>query len=416
MRAVLDACDARRTTADALRGSGHQRCVLSLGKAAWRMMQGLEDACGSVEHRMVVTSAGSPGVGERGVIESDHPWPTERSERAAGAVRAFLESARSREEARVTVLMSGGASALVAEPVNGLTIDDLREVTRLLITRGATIGELNTVRRAIDATKGGRLALFCEPMAIEVFGVSDVPGDVMSDIGSGPFVPSVTGVEEAAAVVDRYTSGEECGWVREVLNMMPRMERAREPGVSRVVLTNAAAVRAGAAALEREGIAVVSERSLAMKMSGVRASLVAAMNEIGPGEGLVWGGEWAIDRRINADGAGGRMQHLMASMLLEQPGIKGEGGWVMMGVGTDGVDGITPPGEVAAAGARVMWKSGEWVEGVSDEQKRHAVEGDSWSFFQRLDAVSMPMGWVHQMSNGPTGTNVNDVVVAWRPR
>ncbi|MEM2421551.1 MAG: glycerate-2-kinase family protein, partial [Acidilobaceae archaeon] len=187
---------------EAFHRSGWSRgVVIGMGKASIPMVSGLLGSY-SFDGGVIVTIRGSSRrIEGLEVIEASHPIPDESSLRAGEAV---LEWARASRNSRLIVLVSGGASALVEKPLDPLTLDDIRETTRHLLTCGASIHEINSVRKHLSAIKGGRLAATAYPGEVLGLYASDVPGDNLDVIGSGPTVADPTTFSDALGVILRY--------------------------------------------------------------------------------------------------------------------------------------------------------------------------------------------------------------------
>ena len=434
--AVLNACDARAATARAAREHnlkpGDAPWILAFGKAAIGMAEGIVDVCGEPERHLIVTVDGPPPVRLASVHRSDHPLPTERSVDAGRAVKRFIEEAKAAGVPALTVLISGGTSSLICEPIPGLELGEYRAVVRAMLEKGWEIRWLNTVRRAIDALKGGRLAAFAEPMAIDLFAVSDVIGDRLDDIGSGPFAQSSTGTDQARALLETRM-GNVHGAALVALTCQPHPPRVRAPRRAAIVLNSQSAVDAAHAALVAEGMRVISATPATEEIVrvGVSQSAAEELTAGRSGDAIVWGGEW--DVQAAGSGYGGRMQsHAIdfRSQIRDRP-IAG------LFLATDGIDGRPPTGAPPAAGAFVwtgMSWPGEELAGLARQHRsladaiaRRDTEREYEAVYDWLDANSyLRLAWRDanrppgeppaHIFTGPTGTNVNDLLVAWRLR
>lgn len=422
VKAVLAACDARAATARAAREHGFKPgdapWVLAIGKAAIGMAEGIKDVCGEPQRHLIVTVNGPVPGSLANILRSDHPLPTQRSLDAGQAVKRFIEEAKAAGAPSLTVLMSGGASSLICEPIPGIDLDDYRAVVSDMLAAGCPIDRMNTVRRAIDGLKGGGLGEVANPLPISLLVISDVIGDALHDIGSGPFVQSPSSADHAAAMIERSWGGRHSALLT-ALSCRPLPPRVNRPARVIVAMNNTMAVHAAARAVELEGIVSVSDRwDLARAMQQVGASAKAALIEMQPGEGLAWGGEW--DVVTTAAGFGGRAQSVAISLRnLQVPAF-------VLCFATDGIDGTAPPGRQPAAGACV-WTSMFWPGDDeqlgphptpgSGEESEHHTEWMNANSYQRLahrDAVRPPHEPPAHIFTGPTGTNVNDLLIAWR--
>ena len=338
-----------------------------------------------------------------GVLGCDHPVPTERNVAAAARVEGVVRAAG--DDDVVLVLLSGGGSALVSSPAEGLGLDDVRDVTACLLRSGATIGELNCVRKHCERLKGGRLAAIAWPARVVALVVSDVVGDRLDVIASGPTVADGSTFDEALAVLDRRGCGSarvrghlERGVAGDIEETPKAGDARLARAVTRVIASNAqacdAAVRFAAThgleTRERrdgvEGEAAEVGRGLARRAVDLRSA--------GKRGCVVWGGETTVFVG-DAAGVGGRNQEVALAAAEVLAGVDGD---AEVSVGTDGVAGPT-----GAAGAVVDGGSWAAMLRAGNDPVRALAEHDS---HRALDAVG---GLIR---TGPTGTNVCDVMAA----
>jgi hydroxypyruvate reductase len=351
-------------------------------------------------------------------MPGDHPWPGERSVAAGQAVLAFASAARPAD--RHLVLLSGGASALCAAPAPGLTLADKDSALRALMRAGATIAELNTVRKHLSALKGGRLAaaLMAAPGATRdattalptllTLAVSDVQGDDPAIIGSGPTVPDPTTFGDALEVLRRHALIErlppavrrhlEAG-VAGYISETPKPGRQGDrTGAYAVIATLDDALEAIAQAAASVGAPrVLSLGRVLYGAVDAHAAQLAALLRQHRGEApllLVAGGEPVV--RVSGEGRGGRAQELALRLAME---LEGESGITVLVAGTDGRDGPTE-----AAGA--------FADGGTLARARKAG-CDPRAALERNDSNRALGAAGDLFTTGPTGTNVADVVVAW---
>ena len=386
--------------------------VLGGGKAAPGVVRALHGALGSsITDGIVVVPAESPDAGtDIGCVElapGGHPVPTAEG---VVATRRILELAHEADERTlVLAVVTGGGSALLTAPAGDLTIEDLQHVTRSLLDAGADITAVNTVRKQLSDVKGGRLAAACGPATALGVVVSDVVGDSLPVIASGPTVPDTTTPAEALDVLDRY--GVDAPAVRTHLERTtvaaegvstPR-ERSESgssafSGVSNhIVASNRTAVEAAAAAAAERGYepCLLSTRvrgeaaAAAPTHAAIAAEVAASGNPVEPPAVLLSGGETTVDTSTAADpGVGGPNTEFALASALE---LDAENGIVVGALDTDGFDGSTD-----AAGALV--DAGTVRE---DATAREALScHDSLSFLDARDAV---------LRTGATGTNVDDL-------
>jgi glycerate-2-kinase len=381
--------------------------VVGVGKAAGGMALALERIVGD-------RLAGGLAVVERGqavrtgaipVVQAGHPTPDQAGLRAARRVQAILRAAGPRD--LVIVLLSGGASSLLPSPADGLTLADKRRTTRLLLRSGATIGELNCVRKHLSSLKGGRLAAQTKAAVLSLV-LSDVIGDDLSVIASGPTAPDPTTYGEACAVVQRYGLWSSIPRaVRTHLLAGKRNRRAETPKpgdpifrrVRNVLLSIRPRVaRAVAAAARGAGFHAtvlstdwIGEAREAAKTFGTLARAVAATGRPVPRPAcIVAMGELTVT--VRGRGAGGRAQELALAAACEIAGLRDV--WIAA-VGTDGRDG---PTDVAGAVASGTTAARARRRGL--DPQRMLARNDSYRFFQAVGG---------HIRTGPTGANANDL-------
>ena len=379
------------------------RCiVVGGGKSAAVMAAALEDAWPDVALEGTVVTRYGHAVPTRRieVIEASHPVPDANSER--GALR-LLERVRGlTEDDLVIALMSGGASALLAAPVAGLTLADKQAVNRALLACGANISEMNTVRKHLSAIKGGRLAAAAAPARVVTLAISDVPGDDAAVIGSGPTVPDASTFAEARALIARYG-----------INPPPAVtarlarddDETPKPGSLhrvefRMIATPMMALDAMAAKARTLGLtplilgdALEGEASqMGLVMAGIARSVRAHGQPLKPPAVLLSGGETTVTMSGQAGGKGGRNTTFLLALAIAlngEPSI-----WAAAG-DTDGIDGME---EIAGALLAPDTLARARAEGLD---ARAVLAGhDSHSFFGALEDLII---------TGPTLTNVNDI-------
>jgi glycerate-2-kinase len=339
-------------------------------------------------------------------IVGGHPLPTPSSE--AGGRKALDLAASVDAGETLLVLISGGASALMAVPADGITLDDKRATTDRLLRAGADIHALNTVRKHLSAIKGGRLAARVRGTCRTLV-VSDVVGDDPSFIASGPTVADASRFQDALDVIVRF--GGEAAHVPAVVTRLRRgasgdraVPETPKPGDARLARAQTAVIgsrrdavagaAAGAAALGYQVLrlddAVVGEARTAA-VSHMRAALARAAG-IGRPVCIVSSGETTV--HVTGRGKGGRNQEfaLAAAPLLAQHGMS-----VVASVGTDGIDGPTD-----AAGAIADSTTVARAAAGGLPLDRHLDDNDSYAFFRALGDLVI---------TGPTGTNVGDLQV-----
>jgi glycerate 2-kinase len=337
-------------------------------------------------------------------IESSHPFPDARSEAAGNRAIAVAQGVHSGEA--LVILLSGGASALMASPVEGLTLPDKIDTTRVMMMAGADIHALNTVRRHLSKVKGGRLAAACVGTTITL-AISDVVGDDLHAIGSGPGVPDASTWPDAAAALDRFGGDAHAERVKSVV---------REGLAGRLADTP----KPGHASLSRARARVIGSRSDAM--AGARAAAsqlgyhVVVMPEAVTGEARDVAPRWlararelasTISRpacvissgettvRVTGKGLGGRNLEFALALAEQMPASPA---MAMASIGTDGIDGTS-----GVAGGIVDSTTMARAASAGLEAPGHYLAAnDSFAFFAPLDDV---------VRLGRTDTNVGDLQV-----
>jgi hydroxypyruvate reductase len=341
-----------------------------------------------------------------------HPVPTEGSERGARAVAQLANGLG--EGNWLLCLISGGGSALMTLPPSGVSLRDVRETTDMLLRAGATIDELNCVRKHLDRLKGGRLAQIAAPARVLALLLSDVLGDRPDVIASGPLSPDPTKFADALAIVDRHQLRDRIpAPALEYLESGTRGAVPESPGPEapyfadvdvRIVGSNRVAAHAALQEAERRGYRT---RPLTTTLSGeaseVGRMLAARGLEIRGGRGvitppacLIASGETTVN--VRGAGKGGRNQELVLGAALA---LHGRGPLLLASMGTDGIDGASH-----AAGAFADHTTIARAEALGLDAAAALTANDSTPFFEALDDLIV---------TGPTGTNVMDVQVVLIP-
>ena len=374
--------------------------VIGAGKASAAMAKAVEEHWPGELTGFVVTRYGYAVPCRRiEIFEAAHPVPDARS--LEGAERMLATVRNLSADDTVLCLMSGGASSLLVAPIQGLTLDDKQSVNRALLKSGASIGEMNCVRRHLSAIKGGRLAAACHPAKVVTLLISDVPGDQPSDIGSGPTVGDATTCADALAILTRYRI-ELAAHVVEVLrsgrgeSIKPADPRLAGNEV-RLIATPQMALEAAAEVAKQAGIAVHilgdslegEARDVGKVMAAIALQVARHGEPFTPPCILLSGGETTVTVRGN--GRGGRNVEFLLSLAIA---LNGQGGVHAMAGDTDGVDGLE---EIAGAYAGPDTLERAWARGLPPRERLD--DNDAHGFFEALgDSVV----------TGPTLTNVND--------
>lgn len=387
--------------------------LLAVGKAAVPMAQTAADILGEyLSGGLVVTKtdhargAKLPACLE--VREATHPIPGEEGLAAAQAAARLLDELI--EHDHVLVLISGGASALLPFPVEGISLDDLQATTDMLLRAGAVIGEINAVRKHLDGLKGGQMARRASPGKLASLVLSDVVGDPLDVIASGPTVPDPTSFTDALSVLDRYTLRAQVPAAvcmrleRGAAGELPETPKPGDPifaGTrSQVIASNRVAALAAAEEARQLGYhALLLTSSIEGEAREVGKLLVAlAKEEVKYQSPLplpacfVLGGETTVIVRGN--GLGGRNQELALSAALALEGVQGT---AVMSLATDGTDGPTD-----CAGAVVDGETVKTARSLGLDPNTALANNNAYPLLKAAGAL---------IFTGPTGTNVNDVMV-----
>jgi hydroxypyruvate reductase len=378
--------------------SGGRIVLTAIGKAAWRMAKAAAETLGDrLDGGVVVTKYGHSNGPIKGVeiFEAGHPFPDENT--IKGTARALERVSGLSAEDTVLFLVSGGGSALFEKPREGITLDDLVGVTDQLLACGADIVEINTIRKRLSSVKGGRFAQFVAPAHVFSVVLSDVLGDRLDSIASGPAYPDGSTSADASRIVEKY--GLSLSTV-----LQEALEKETPKSLTNVTTVITGSVTALCKAAEREAAALGYTPLLLTTMLNCEAreagAFIAAMakeirssgNPASPPCALLLGGETIV--RLKGKGKGGRNQEMALAAAF---GIKGLADTVVISVGSDGTDGPTD-----AAGGVVDGGTIGRLADLGLDAEALLADNDS---YHALDACG---GLV---KTGPTGTNVNDLTI-----
>lgn len=404
--AGIAAVDPGDLVRDALRTHSVQGNVtlVSVGKAAGAMASAALEALAGTVRRGVVISPDPVAIDNDRIncFVGGHPTPNERGADGARTIASIAGQLKSDDT--LLCLISGGASALMTLPPAGLSVHDVAASTTLLLRAGATIQELNCVRKHLDQLKGGRLATLAFPAHILALVLSDVVGDSLATIASGPTVADPTTVNDAVSTLRKYSL-----WDRVPASVRTHLDRAVDespkPGdsrlahsVTRLIGSNVTAATAACAQARALGYtARVVTTSLIGEASIVGADVAReARDECGREKhrvALIFAGEPTVT--VRGTGSGGRNQELVLGAAVAMSGTPG---MAVASLGTDGVDGPTD-----AAGAVADGESIAKARSLGLDPVAALAANDTYTFWKALGAL---------VRTGPTGTNVMDIVVA----
>ncbi|MEJ3959112.1 glycerate kinase [Brachymonas sp. G13] len=374
--------------------------VIGAGKASAEMAQVVEQHWDGPLQGLVVTAYGHATACKHiEIVEAAHPVPDAAGEQAARRIMALVQDLT--PEDTVLCLISGGGSALLPLPLPGITLEHKQQLARALLQSGASISEINTVRRHLSAIKGGRLAAQCHPARRLTLLISDVPGDQLADIASGPTVGDATTCADALEILQRYDI-EMPDAVRQLLDSgageSVKPDDARLQGsTAQLVATPQLALQAAARVAEAAGVTPYilgdsiegESREVGKVLAGLTQQVLLHGQPFQPPCVLLSGGETTVT--VRGQGRGGRNVEYLLSLGLS---LRGAARVWALAADTDGVDGLEP---IAGAILTPDTLERAWAQGLSPVQSLQ--DNDGHGFFGALDDAVI---------TGPTRTNVND--------
>ena len=393
-RHAIDAVSGDRLAAQAAGAGSFQPPldVVAIGKAAAAMAAGVRQVLDEqIRRTLVITKRGhvapwAKDLQQAEVMQAGHPLPTPESLIAGQRLLEWINEAAA--DAGFLFLISGGASSLAEAPVPGIDLATLRRINEWLLASGLSIGQINRIRRKISRIKGGNLLRFLQGRQVQVWLLSDVPADNPEVIGSGLLYPGDDQTGRDVKLPD---------WLEAVLKSVPTQAPVAASIPEHRILANlamacgAVAERATARGMqaslhdcELDGDAELTGRTLAAELMRLPAGI------------HIWGGETTV-RLPEEPGRGGRNQHLALAAALV---LAGEEDVCLLALGTDGSDGPTEDAGALVDGGSI--NRGELAGLDAVDRLRRA---DSGTFLEASGDL---------ISTGPTGTNVRDLVIAWK--
>ncbi len=367
--------------------------VVAVGKAAWQMAHAAWEELGETIRGGIVITKYQHAVGPIGpleIMEAGHPVPDENS--FAAAARAVELVSALGEKDTVLFLLSGGGSALFESPlIDGA---ELADITGQLLSGGADIVEMNTVRKRLSAVKGGRFARLCAPARVFSVVLSDIVGDPLDMIASGPACPDSSTCAMAREVAKKYRLRLSDKALACLDTETPKTLDNVETVITGSVSQLCASARETAAELGYEPVVLTDRLTCEAKEAGIS---LAAMARVRSGQGkriaLIAGGETVV--HVTGTGLGGRNQELALSAAV---GIEGLPDVAVFSVGSDGTDGPTD-----AAGGYVDGDTAARLRALGQTAEDYLADNDAYHALSRCGGLIV---------TGPTGTNVNDLTVA----
>lgn len=404
LRNIFDAAVARadpRAVGRHLPDKPKGRCiVVGAGKATAAMAAGLDAAWPDVDLSGVIVTRYGHAVpaGRIKVLEASHPVPDENSETAAHLMLSAVAGLSSDD--LVVALVSGGGSALMTAPAGSMRLADKKAVNEALLASGATISEMNVVRKHLSAIKGGRLAQAAFPARVVTLVISDVPGDDPAAIASGPTLPDQSTKDDALEIVERYALGLP-PLARAMLEFGPETPKPGTMDVDvRMIATSALSLQAAADAARDAGITPLilgdalegEAREVGIVMAGIARSVAVHGHPVAAPAVLLSGGETTVSIGRGPAGKGGRNTEFLLGFAVAAAGQANV--WAIAG-DSDGIDGSED-----AAGAWVTPDTLSRGVAASLDARKYLAGHDSYSYFDRIGDL---------FRTGPTLTNVNDI-------
>lgn len=354
---------------------------IGIGKCALEAGGVIEDILGDKVTDGVVIDKSEGELKRIRTYTGSHPWPSEKNVVASKEIANILRSTS--EQDLVLTVISGGGSALLCLP-HDCTCDTLIETTKALTKEGADIYELNTVRKHLSSIKGGQLAEMAYPAEVVSLIFSDVLGDDLSVIASGPTVKDETSAEDAQTILDKYRIKSKGLQLKET----PKDDKWFKKVSNILFVTNSNAIEAMELKAQELGYKTVpTERMISGEASEVGRDL--ARSDLSAGEVKIGGGETTVT--ITGSGKGGRNQETALSALLHLPD-----NFVFISAASDGID------NTEAAGAICDRNTMETADKLHLDPNEFILENDSYNFFTKIGDYIL---------TGPTGSNVSDLYI-----
>ncbi len=428
LAAALQAVDPALAVSKHLSGSGNHLLVaeqtydlasfdsiyvIGAGKAGAPMALAVSDLLGDrLTAGMVVVKEGYEHIGaaeplqQVEILPAGHPYPDERGLQATRQICRLLKNTTRND--LVICLVSGGGSALLTSPIPGVSLDDLRALTEVLLSSGADIQEINILRKHLDQVKGGNLARLVSPARLLTLILSDVVGNSMDSIASGPTVPDPSTYADATAVLRKYRLEDKIpSPIRRALHLgeSGRLPETPKPGdplfdqvYNLIIASNIHAAQAGLAQATAEGYNTLllttylqgEARQAGLFLAGIARQIADSGQPIPRPACLVAGGETTVT--VNGEGLGGRNQELALGAVGRLAGIPGA---TLVCLATDGGDGPTDAAGAVVTG-ETLWRARQLGLDPAEFLRRN----DAYHFFEPLGDL---------LHTGPTLTNVNDL-------
>jgi hydroxypyruvate reductase len=374
--------------------------VFGAGKASAEMARVVEQHITGKLEGLVITRYGHAVECQQiEIVEAGHPVPDNNGMKAASKMLEIASGLT--EQDNVLCLISGGGSSLLSLPAPGLQLEEKQEITSKLLKCGATIHEINCVRKHLSAIKGGRLAVACAPARLVTLAISDVPGDDLSVIASGPTVADSSTFHDALNVLNKYYISEPKSVLKHLNDAADETPEPGDPRLKNVenylIATPQQSLHAAAQTVSESGMtplilgdSLEGESREAAKMHAEKALQIQQNGTpVSPPAVILSGGETSVT--VHGSGRGGPNTEFMLSLLQE---LRGQKGIWAIACDTDGIDGTEDN-----AGAFISPESFKKSKEIDLNPSTYLSNNDSYSFFSELGGLVSP---------GPTKTNVND--------
>lgn len=383
--------------------------ILSIGKAAPKMMQKVIETIGNIFIKALVITKYKHGfpINNVKVREASHPIPEQSGVDATQEVMELVESCNNKD--LLICLLSGGGSALLVSPIPPITLEEKRLTTQVLLRSGANIQEVNTIRKHISQVKGGKLAKLAYPSTIVNLILSDVIGDRLDTISSGPFAPDDTAYKDCMEIINRYQLEKQLphnvlkvlqDGASEMPDDTPKKDDIVFQNIRNFIVGNNLSFLEGAEekakSLGYNTLLLTSQihgeaKEVAKVISAIAIEISKTEKPIKPPACLLFGGETTV--RIHGNGIGGRNQEMALACSIY---IKDFPNISVLSAGSDGTDGPTD-----ATGAFVDGNTYNKAVQYGLEPEKYLKNNDSYTLFKNLDSLFI---------TGPTGTNVMDFI------
>jgi len=378
--------------------------LLAIGKAAWTMARAASEELGGLIKKGIVITKYGHSLGEiknTEIIEAGHPVPDENT--VIGTRKAVKMAEGLGKEDELLFLISGGGSALFEDPLEGLTLDDIKMVNSRLLASGADITEINIIRKRLSGVKAGRFAQICAPAKVFSVALSDVLGDKLDTIASGPACADMSVSQDAVDVIEKYKIDVSCKIYEYIKKETPKMLDNVESVITGSVRGLCKSAAQIAKSLGYSSNVLCTEMNCQAREAGRLISLIAKEACVeknfykgrSGAEAFIFGGETVVT--LKGKGKGGRNQELALSAA---EGIAGINDVLIFSLSSDGTDGPTD-----AAGGIVDGSAMDKLKEKGISLSKALDNNDSYNALAAIDGL---------IKTGPTGTNVNDITVILR--